>query len=94
MNSIRGLWMIRALNARSGGSPFLDDVAHGRAKIAPTLGLVKMVRPYLNFNLSAHWLGLARLQRLFKLQFECTFACCLTIMQFFIVKSITSPSAA
>jgi hypothetical protein len=46
MNSIRDLWMIRALNARSGGSPFLDDVAHGRAKIAPTLGLVKMVRPY------------------------------------------------
>jgi hypothetical protein len=42
MNNIFGQWIIRAINTRSDGSRFVDDVAQCGAKIAPLLGLVKI----------------------------------------------------
>jgi hypothetical protein len=37
--------MIRAINTRSDGSLFLNDVAQWEGKPPPTLGLVKIVMP-------------------------------------------------
>jgi hypothetical protein len=42
MNKIRDLLMIRAINARSDDSHFLDDVAQWEGKNLRTLGLVKI----------------------------------------------------
>jgi hypothetical protein len=45
MNIIRGLWMIRAINARYDSSPFLDDVAQWEGKIPPNFRSSKDALP-------------------------------------------------
>jgi hypothetical protein len=50
MNSIFGLWIIRAIHARSNGSRFVDDVAQCGGKNCPPFWSCK------DKNISEEWL--------------------------------------